>query len=157
MTSAKFLMDCGFSMTASLNSCLLRTVKFSVINEKVVDCLIRTAYNTNHQHRKTQMAKFVISKEEAIVAVRNQYGLPESVEIEINKDCSIEQDDFAWQNVPSNWKYHRAPEIADCYTLIDVMKRDGSILTGSPSDWWGCWSQNGSYADIVKFRKANGY
>lgn len=103
------------------------------------------------------MAKFVISMEEAIVAVRNQYGLPESVEIEINKDCSIEQDDFAWQNVPSNWKYHRAPEPADCYTLIDVMKRDGSILTGSPSDWWGCWCQYGAYTDIVKFRKANDY
>lgn len=103
------------------------------------------------------MAKFVISMEEAIVAVRNQYGLPESVEIEINKDCSIEQDDFAWQNVPSNWKYNRAPEIADCYTLIDVMKRDGSILTGPPSDWWECWCQDGSYADIVKFRKANDY
>lgn len=100
------------------------------------------------------MAKFVINMGEAIAAIRAQYQLPESVEIEINHDLPIAQDVCDWYDVPRDWKFNHAPDIAGQYRTIAVMKRNGKIMIGEPTDWSESWCQDGSIYDIVKFRKA---
>lgn len=101
------------------------------------------------------MAKFVISMEEAIIAVRKQYGLPESVELEI-VESSLKTDDASlWYDVPSNWQHQYAPGEASYMSLIQVMYRNGDIGIGDVSYFHGDnWKQENSEYDIVKFRKA---
>lgn len=102
------------------------------------------------------MAKFVINMCEAITAIRAQYQLPESVEIEIDEDC-IETNTSLWHEVPSNWNHMRAPDLVYTYAYanIDVMYRNGDIETRHVSSFHGdYWKQENSDYDIVKFRKA---
>lgn len=101
------------------------------------------------------MAKFVINMEEAIVAVRKQYGLPESVEIEI-VESSVKTDDASlWHDVPSNWQHNYAPDETYYMSPIQVMYRNGDIGIGDVSYFHGDdWKQENSGYDIVKFRKA---
>lgn len=105
------------------------------------------------------MAKFLITVEEAIAAVRKHYQLPESVEIEIkiNHDLPIAQDVCDWYDVPHDWKFDYAPAIAGQYRTIAVMKRSGEIMIGESTDWNVSWCQNGSINDIVKFRGVNDF
>lgn len=101
------------------------------------------------------MAKFVINMCEAITAIRAQYQLPESVEIEIVGSSPKTDDESVWHDVPSNWKHEYAPDQAYSYDNIEVMKRSGATYTRHvytiPGEYW---KQEDSIFDIVKFRKA---
>lgn len=102
------------------------------------------------------MAKFIIDMEEAIVAVRKQYGLPESVKIEIkyDEDSYKSVDESEWIDVPFDWDDSVPPKEAQGYDMIEVMFRNQRTAIAHSRSWANSWIQENDPADIVKYRKA---
>lgn len=100
------------------------------------------------------MAKFVIDLEEAIVALRKHFGLPESVQVEIEFDKPAPvKSDTDWQDVPESWTLRSPPGELDYNDQIEVLLRSGTISSGRAGDFGACWKQDDHRLDIVKYRR----
>lgn len=101
-----------------------------------------------------KMAKFIISVDEAIAAVRKQFGLPESVEVQIEfEETSSVKSDNEWQDVPEDWTLGSPPGELDYNDQVEIVFRDATISSGLAGDFGTCWSQDGNRLDIVKYRR----
>lgn len=101
------------------------------------------------------MAKFTVTTEEAIRAIRTYYGLTSSVEVEISDSDTKEVVENEWHEVPTYWKQNQAPTLAMQLGRIEVMRRNGEIsILPQATDIRDCWSQDDCYLDIIKYRKA---
>lgn len=102
------------------------------------------------------------SEQYIIAAIYNQYPkLPENFEFEIvdnlqekvvkesTKESTLDND--GWIDVPEDWGKWYCPTINKSIK-IEVIYRDGVADTGRVEDWTACWVQDGSGADIVKYR-----
>ena len=100
------------------------------------------------------MAKFVIGVDEAIKSVRKQFGLPESVQVEIEFDKTAPvKSDADWQDVPKGWTLSSPPGEVDYNDHVEVLLRDGTIRYGRAGDFSSCWAQDGHRYEIIKYRR----
>lgn len=100
------------------------------------------------------MAKFVIDLEEAIVAIRKHFGLPESVQVEIEFDTTAHvKSDDGWQEVPKCWTLSSPPGEVDYNDRVEVLLRDETIRLGRAGDFSSCWAQDGHRYEIIKYRR----
>lgn len=96
--------------------------------------------------------KFIIDHEDAIQAIRKQYGIPSTVEIVVNWKETPVSGDVDWIDVPEEWNTQIPPYAAASHQIVDVMFRNGSIRKNRPGLFSWC-QQNHAY-DIIKWRPA---
>lgn len=100
------------------------------------------------------MAKFSISIDEAIVAVRKQFALPDSVDVQIEfGETAFVKSDTDWQDVPEDWTLSSPPGGLYYNDQVEVMFRDGEISSGRAGDFGSCWAQDDHRLDIMKYRR----
>lgn len=101
-----------------------------------------------------KMAKFVIGVDEAIVAVRKQFGLPESVQVEIEfyKTAQVKAD-TDWQDVPKGWTLSSPPGEVDYNDIVEVVFRSGATDDNRAGVFGACWRQDDNPHDIIKYRR----
>ena len=103
--------------------------------------------------------KVILTIDDVIMLVREEYELPDDVQVEIEGFGEVDTTDNnadGWINVPSDWnKDYPTPEAIQYFNIM-VQLRNGEI-TGAdkPSAWSVGWVQENNPYDIVKFRKAN--
>lgn len=101
------------------------------------------------------MAKFVIGLEEAIVALHKHFGLPQSVQVEIefDKTAPVKSDDD-WHEVPKDWILGSPPGELDYNDHVEVILHDGTKFTDRAGPLGIQWRQDCNNLDIVKYRRA---
>lgn len=98
--------------------------------------------------------KFIIDHEDAIQAIRKQYGIHSAVEIVVNwKETPVSGND-AWIDVPSDWENDFPPPETEAFNKIEIMMRRGYTDVGVPEDFDIFWIQENDIYDIIKWRPA---
>ena len=102
--------------------------------------------------------KVILTIQDVIMLVREEYQLPDDVQVEI--EDFVEVNTYAaaadgWIDVPSDWSTPLAPSTVSGCHKIEVCLRDGTVNRGQPDDWNISWVQEDNPRDIVKFRKVN--
>lgn len=101
--------------------------------------------------------KFIIDHEDAIQAIRKQYGIPSTVEIVVNwKETPVSGDDERcdddWIDVPIDWDKESPPDAALMFNTVQVQHRSGNISIGDPMSFCIWWKQDDHYWDIIRYR-----
>lgn len=100
--------------------------------------------------------KVILTIQDVIMLVREEYQLPDDVQVEIEGFVEVNTYGTAadgWIDVPSDWRAQCAPSTANGCYKIEVCLRDGTVTRGQPDDWNISWVQENNPRDIVKFRK----
>lgn len=94
-----------------------------------------------------------ISLEEVLQLVRERYDLPANVEIRVDATSPSVPEAGEWVKVPTDWRHCYAPDPCNKMRLIEVKRRYGGTVIGTPESWKDSWAQLGYVSDIVAYRE----
>ena len=98
------------------------------------------------------MSKLIVTIEDAVQLIRQQYQLPDWIEIQIGDTQSIDSDTDGWHDV-SQYNEIDPPAATNRYDYIDIMYQEGMFEKHVTASSYR-WNKLGVSGDIIKFRKA---